>query len=393
MTTVNLEPSRTTLDWRDINVGDEVTPLEIPVTATVIVAGAIASRDFMPVHHDPEFAKKQGSPNMFMNILTTNGLCTRFLTDWAGPEAMVKKLAIRLGRAVVPQRSAAVHRHRHRQVRGRRRRGFRRGRVQGQQQPRRPRVGHRDAQPARRPGRRMSSLGGKAAIAGIGQTEFSKESGRSELQLACEAVKAAIDDAGLRPSDVDGMVTFTMDASDEIEIARNVGIGDLTFFTRVHHGGGAAAGTVVQAAMAVATGTADAVVCYRAFNERSGFRFGGATARADRRDTAVHGELRAVRAVDARGVGRAARPAVHVDLRRHQRGLRQDLGRRPRPRGAQSRRVVLRAADHARGPPELAMGHRTRAAAARLLPGERRRRRVGRHQRRTGTRPAAARPR
>ena len=125
----------------------------------------------------------------------------------------------------------------------------------------------------------MSSLSGKAAIAGIGQTEFSKESGRSELQLACEAVKAAIDDAGLQPSDIDGMVTFTMDSSDEIEIARNVGIGDLTFFTRVHHGGGAAAGTVVQAAMAVATGTANAVVCYRAFNERSGFRFGGATAR------------------------------------------------------------------------------------------------------------------
>ena len=92
----------TTLDWRDINVGDEVTPLEIPVTATVIVAGAIASRDFMPVHHDPEFAKKQGSPNMFMNILTTNGLCVRFLTDWAGPEAMVKRLAIRLGVPAFP---------------------------------------------------------------------------------------------------------------------------------------------------------------------------------------------------------------------------------------------------------------------------------------------------
>ena len=124
----------------------------------------------------------------------------------------------------------------------------------------------------------MSSLCGAAAIAGIGQTEFSKASGRSELQLACEAVKAAIEDAGLKPSDVDGMVTFTMDASEEIEVARNVGIGDLTFFTRVPHGGGAAAGTVVQAAMAVATGTANAVVCYRAFNERSGFRFGGATA-------------------------------------------------------------------------------------------------------------------
>ncbi|WP_123024304.1 MaoC family dehydratase [Mycolicibacterium stellerae] len=91
-----------TLDWRDIDVGDQVAPLEIPVTATVIVAAAIASRDFMPVHHDPEFAKKQGSPNMFMNILTTNGLCVRFLTDWAGPEAMVKRLAIRLGVPAFP---------------------------------------------------------------------------------------------------------------------------------------------------------------------------------------------------------------------------------------------------------------------------------------------------
>ena len=92
----------TTLAWRDINVGDEVTPLEIPVTTTVIVAGAIASRDFMPVHHDRDFANRQGSPNLFMNILTTNGLCVRFLTDWAGPEAMVTRLSIRLGVPAFP---------------------------------------------------------------------------------------------------------------------------------------------------------------------------------------------------------------------------------------------------------------------------------------------------
>jgi acyl dehydratase len=95
MTTAKTRTS--TLQWSDIEVGDEVTPLEIPITTTMIVAGAIASRDFMPVHHDRDYANKQGSPNLFMNILTSNGYCVRFLTDWAGPEAMVTKLSIRLG--------------------------------------------------------------------------------------------------------------------------------------------------------------------------------------------------------------------------------------------------------------------------------------------------------
>jgi acetyl-CoA acetyltransferase len=117
-------------------------------------------------------------------------------------------------------------------------------------------------------------LSGAAAIAGIGATEFSKDSGRSELRLAAEAVRAAVADAGLRPSDVDGLVSFTMDANSEISVARELGIEELTFFSRIHYGGGAAAATVQQAAMAVATGVADVVVAYRAFNERSGMRFG-----------------------------------------------------------------------------------------------------------------------
>lgn len=122
--------------------------------------------------------------------------------------------------------------------------------------------------------RNGEDLAGKAAICGIGATEFSKESGRSELRLAVEAVGAALADAGIKPSEVEGMVTFSSDTNPEIEIARSLGIGELTFFSRIHYGGGAACATVQQAAMAVATGIADVVVCYRAFNERSGARFG-----------------------------------------------------------------------------------------------------------------------
>ena len=75
-----------------IAVGDELPPFELNVTSTVIVAGAIASRDFMPAHHDPVFARAQGAPDMFMNILTTNGYVSRFVTDWAGPEALLRSV-------------------------------------------------------------------------------------------------------------------------------------------------------------------------------------------------------------------------------------------------------------------------------------------------------------
>jgi acetyl-CoA acetyltransferase len=116
--------------------------------------------------------------------------------------------------------------------------------------------------------------GGLAAVAGIGATEFSKDSGRSELRLAAEAVLAALADAGLKPADVNGFVTFSMDSNAEVAVARELGVPELTFFAQVGYGGGAACATVYQAAMAVATGAADVVVCYRAMNERSGRRFG-----------------------------------------------------------------------------------------------------------------------
>ncbi|WP_416062623.1 lipid-transfer protein [Rhodococcus indonesiensis] len=120
----------------------------------------------------------------------------------------------------------------------------------------------------------MSELSRRAAVVGIGATDFSKDSGRSELRLAAEAVRAALADAGLRPADVDGLTSFTMDTNTEIAVARAVGIPSLKFFSRVHYGGGAACATVQQAAMAVATGVAEVVVVYRAFNERSGARYG-----------------------------------------------------------------------------------------------------------------------
>jgi acetyl-CoA acetyltransferase len=117
----------------------------------------------------------------------------------------------------------------------------------------------------------MESIHDQACIVGIGHTEYSKDSGRSELKLACEAIGAAIADAGLKPSDIDGIAKYTMDNNDPIDIARNLGIPHLRYFAEVAYGGGGGpVGTIMLAAMAVATGQAKAVVAFRAMNERSG---------------------------------------------------------------------------------------------------------------------------
>ena len=114
----------------------------------------------------------------------------------------------------------------------------------------------------------------RTAIVGIGATEFSKDSGRSELQLALEAVHAALEDAGIPHAEVDGYSIYSMDNNPVSEVNRYLGGGDLKFFSNVHYGGGAACGTVAQASMAIVAGIADVVVCYRAMNERSMQRFG-----------------------------------------------------------------------------------------------------------------------
>jgi acyl dehydratase len=87
----------TSLRYDDVNVGDELPRLVIPLTRTLIVATAIASRDYQDVHHDPGLAQARGSKDIFMNILTTNGFVGRFITDWTGPDALLKSVKIRLG--------------------------------------------------------------------------------------------------------------------------------------------------------------------------------------------------------------------------------------------------------------------------------------------------------
>ena len=226
---------------------------------------------------------------------------------------------------------------------------------------------------------------GATAIVGIGQTEFSKSSGRSELQLTAEATLAALDDAGLTTDDVDGMVTFTIDPTEDNDLMRTLGIPALGYSGRVPHGGGAAAGTILHAASAIAAGAADVVVCYRALNARSGRRFGRARATTEE---------------PVRGTGwnhtnwmlpfGVMSPMATLSLnllpymeaaRLHEPRLRRVLGRDPRLRVAQPERVVLREADHDRRSPELTVDRRAGAAPPRLLPGERRRRRGRRHER------------
>ena len=93
----------TTRTFDSVNAGDALGDLVIPITRTLIVSGALASRDYQDVHHDPVLSKERGSPDIFMNILTTNGLVGRYITDWTGPGGFLKKVDIRLGAPNYPE--------------------------------------------------------------------------------------------------------------------------------------------------------------------------------------------------------------------------------------------------------------------------------------------------
>ena len=107
------------------------------------------------------------------------------------------------------------------------------------------------------------TLKDRTAVVGVGQTAFAKALPQSEKRLALEAVSMAIDDAGLEPSDVDGLVSYTLETTEEVDVARNLGLGDVTYFGQVGYGGGAGCATVGHAAMAVATGQCQVAVAWR----------------------------------------------------------------------------------------------------------------------------------
>lgn len=115
-----------------------------------------------------------------------------------------------------------------------------------------------------------------AAIAGIGQTEYSKRSGRTELSLACEAIKAALADAGLKTDDVDGVVRYDWDSVDELQLATTLGFRNLSWMTQAGDGGPAGNATIAHATAAIQAGMAETVVVYRSLNGRSGARIGQA---------------------------------------------------------------------------------------------------------------------
>ena len=184
------------------------------------------------------------------------------------------------------------------------------------------------------------SVRNRAAIIGVGETEFSRNAGRSNLRLALEAITAALDDAGLSPRDVDAIVKMHANTDlFEIDIMRSLGIPNLRFFSEIPHGGGGSVGTVVHAAAAIAAGQADVVVCLPldpALAAAGRTLAGGSLRRG--RDAVPHpGRPR-----HAGAVGGDVRPALPPRLQPHYRGVRPLRRADPQQRRDQPARDAIR---------------------------------------------------
>ena len=174
----------------------------------------------------------------------------------------------------------------------------------------------------------MTAFAGQTAIVGVGATEFSRHAGRTELQLACESITHALADAGLGVTDVDGLVSYTIDPVEETELVRSVGFPEIAFSSRIPYGGGGSMGTLLHAAAAVASGAASVVVVYRAVRARSGAtRFGGAKTAAS--PTSAHSGSTAMQWCMPYGVlTPASWMALNVTRYMHQYGVSSvDFGR------------------------------------------------------------------
>ena len=245
-------------------------------------------------------------------------------------------------------------------------------------------------------GRAAHTIRDRAAIVGIGHTSYTTGSGVTEHRQAVEAIRAALDDAGLTVKDVDGVARFDIENVNELALLYSMGIPHLRFFAGVTSGGGAVCGTLVLAAMAVATGQADVVVCYRARNRGKRSSHGAKPLHGGRpwaKQPAAQTDLYQYH-VPFGLVTPAQEMAMIYRRHMHEFGTSTEhfgnVAVAQRAHAARNPHAVMRAADHAGRPSGLALDRRA-AAPARLLPGDRRRLRGDRHLSRARARlPAAA---
>ncbi len=222
------------------------------------------------------------------------------------------------------------------------------------------------------------------AIAGIAQTAFSKHLEPTEAELACTVIVDACADAGIDPSEIDALCSYTMEATEEVDIVRNIGCGEITFFSQVGYGGGAGCGVVGHAALAVASGQAEVAVAWRSRKRGSGPRPWTSTSVQLRVPGAW---TRPVRDAAARRRDRHAHPPLHARVRRDARPPRQRGHGGAQARQHEPGRHHVREADEPRRLHGVALGVRT-AVPVRQLPRDRRRAGVRDRVRRAGPRPA-----